>query len=280
MYRADYHIHTAFSCDSDEHIDKIIDKAINIGLDEICITDHIEFFPDNRIIKGHIKNNEELPIRDVLKHLEMLQQKKDKYKDKLKIKIGFEVDGDERDIIIPSVNNFLDNYIVDFCILSKHQLEGYMLGYDYDFSNKTKMESYSTYFEAVLKSIKRYDNFSVYGHLDYISRYSNYSDKKVYYKEFSDHLDLIFKALIEKGCGLEINTSGIRYKANDLYPSVELLKQYKKQGGEILTIGSDSHVASNLGLDFDLAYRNAKEAGFNYYTTFEDKKPIFNKIDI
>ena len=39
---ADYHVHTNFSPDSDYPMQQVIDDAITLGLDEICITDHID----------------------------------------------------------------------------------------------------------------------------------------------------------------------------------------------------------------------------------------------
>ena len=40
---ADYHVHTNFSPDSDYPMQQVIEDAIELGLDEICITDHIDF---------------------------------------------------------------------------------------------------------------------------------------------------------------------------------------------------------------------------------------------
>ena len=41
--RADYHIHTEFSDDSDYAMEKVIQAAIAMGLDEICFTDHVDY---------------------------------------------------------------------------------------------------------------------------------------------------------------------------------------------------------------------------------------------
>lgn len=38
---ADYHVHTAFSDDSEEPMENVVKKAIETGLDEICFTDHL-----------------------------------------------------------------------------------------------------------------------------------------------------------------------------------------------------------------------------------------------
>lgn len=40
---ADYHIHTAFSDDSREPMENQIVKALELGLEEICFTDHVDY---------------------------------------------------------------------------------------------------------------------------------------------------------------------------------------------------------------------------------------------
>ena len=41
--RADYHVHTEFSDDSDYAMEKVIQDSIAMGLDEICFTDHVDY---------------------------------------------------------------------------------------------------------------------------------------------------------------------------------------------------------------------------------------------
>lgn len=41
--RVDYHVHTAFSDDSDYAMEQVIRDAIAMGLDEICFTDHVDY---------------------------------------------------------------------------------------------------------------------------------------------------------------------------------------------------------------------------------------------
>ena len=43
IMRADYHVHTEFSDDSDYAMEKVIQDSIAMGLDEICFTDHVDY---------------------------------------------------------------------------------------------------------------------------------------------------------------------------------------------------------------------------------------------
>ena len=45
MFKADYHVHTAFSCDSEVPMEEMIKTGINKGLTEIAFTDHVDFDP-------------------------------------------------------------------------------------------------------------------------------------------------------------------------------------------------------------------------------------------
>jgi histidinol-phosphatase (PHP family) len=96
-----------------------------------------------------------------------------------------------------------------------------------------------------------------------------------------DYLDIteeIFKLLIHKGKGIEINTSGLRYSLDSTSPPLEFIQRFKDLGGEIITIGSDAHAPEQIGLGLDIALEMAKSAGFKYVATFSKGIPQFNKI--
>lgn len=42
MY-SDYHLHTEFSDDSEYPIESLVQDAIQMGLEEICFTDHVDY---------------------------------------------------------------------------------------------------------------------------------------------------------------------------------------------------------------------------------------------
>ena len=61
-------------------------------------------------------------------------------------------------------------------------------------------------------------------------------------------------------------------------PCKGILKMYKELGGEILTIGSDSHAPGQLGFNIAQSQEMLKDLGFEYFCTFEKMKPIFHKL--
>lgn len=263
MFIADYHTHTNFSCDSEAPMEDMILSAIDKGLKEIAFTDHVDFC-------------EHYEESDYNKYMPVFNGFKEKYADKIKLTFGVEI-GLENPIA-EKIDNFSQSFPFDFVIGSSHSVCGFDLYFDDFFTGKTKKEAYTIYFEEMLKNVKSINNFNVYGHMDFISRYGTYGDNSLLYKDYSDLIDEVLKVLIEKGKGIEINTSGYRYGINQTYPQFDILKRYKELGGEIVTVGSDSHTTSGIADHFEVAYDMLDRAGFKYLSLFRNRKPEFVKL--
>ena len=132
--------------------------------------------------------------------------------------------------------------------------------------------------ELILENIKKFSNFDVYGHLDYVVRYGPNKDKEYTYEKYKDILDSILKLLIEKGKGIEINTGGVKSGLKELHPCTSIVKRYRELGGEIITIGSDAHTPEHIASHFNRAEEVLKECGFKYYTIFEKRVAEFKKL--
>lgn len=258
MRNIDYHIHTHFSGDSEQEIIPYIEKAIALGLDEICFTDHQDF---------------EYPIDsfdlDIERYHLSIQSLKERYQDKITIKWGVEIglDKDHYD----EINQFIASYPFDFVIGSIHVISHTEFFYGEFFAQKTKEQAHKEFFEETLTCVKMFDCFNVLGHLDYIERYGPYDDRSVDHEKYADIIDEIFLTLINKGKGIEINTSGYRSKGHS-FPSLPLVKRYRKLGGTIITIGSDSHVVDTLAGNLEDAKKTLQAAGFIDVTTFTKRK--------
>ena len=87
--------------------------------------------------------------------------------------------------------------------------------------------------------------------------------------------DEILKLLLEKGKGIELNTGGIKSGMHAFHPCMDILKRYRELGGEIITVGSDSHDGRNIAAHFDRAADVLRECGFGYYCVFEKRRPEF-----
>lgn len=265
MYLIDYHTHTNFSSDSQAPMEDMILSAIDKGLDEMAITDHVDF--DDRY--DYTDYNTYIPYFNALK---------EKYANQIKLCFGVEVGVDN--YFKEKVNAFTKSFDFDFIIGSSHAVTGKDLYFDREdfFAGKTKKEAYTLYFTELKKNIEMCKDFCVYGHLDFVSRYGTYKDNSLNYRDYSQIIDEVLLALIEKGKGIEINTSGFRYGIANAYPQLEIVKRYKELGGEIITIGSDAHFPKDVADQIGFAYDMLAEAGFKYITTFKNRQPQFIKL--
>ena len=108
-------------------------------------------------------------------------------------------------------------------------------------------------------------------------RYGPYENKKVEYNKYQDIIDEIFKTLIAKGKGIEINTSGYAVNGNCGFPNYQQIKRYYDLGGKIITIGTDSHTSDRVGQYTNDAVEHLKKIGFKEVSTFTKRSCDLNE---
>jgi histidinol-phosphatase (PHP family) len=111
----------------------------------------------------------------------------------------------------------------------------------------------------------------VLGHLDLVKRFGVRHYGPFEPAAFEEEIRAVLRAAIDGGMGLEINTSGLRQSPGEPYPALAVLQWYRELGGEILTLGSDTHHVNNLGAGLAEAMTLAQVAGFRAIATFEKR---------
>ena len=267
MIICDYHNHTDFSADCDTPAELMIEKAIDLGLSYLCMTDHMD--PDMQIPGLDF-------TFDLNEYFAKHQELKKRYQDKITLLTGIELG------LQPHIGEDLRNIVnagtYDFIIGSIHVVDHVDPYFKEYWEGKTEYQGTYRYFENVLESLAAFDNFDVFGHLDYVVRYGPTQDKNYSYHQYKEIIDEILKVLISKNIGLELNTAGLKYGLSFAHPQVEVLKRYRELGGEIITVGSDGHKPEHLAYDFHKVPDILEEAGFSYYTIFKNRKPEFIKL--
>ncbi|MCD7950187.1 MAG: histidinol-phosphatase HisJ family protein [Erysipelotrichaceae bacterium] len=260
MRKIDYHMHTKFSADSEASPREHIEQAIKLGLDEICFTDHRDFdYP-------------EMPFElDTFSYFKELNVLKEEYKHKITIKIGLEM-GLDLDFI-DEINEFVNANPYDFVIGSIHVIHQSEF---YDpalyFKNKTKEEAHQEFFDNTLECVQTFDCFNVLGHMDYICRYGPYDDTSVNHALYQNTIDEIFKTLISKNKGIEVNTSGYSLRGNCGFPNFEQVQRYYDLGGRIITVGTDSHTSDRVGEHVADVIKEYQRIGFDDVSTFTKRR--------
>ena len=257
----DYHIHTEHSDDSVVPIKSYIKRALALGFEELCFTNHIDYeVPDNASC-------------DVKQYKKDFDEAKKEYEGKIRLKFGMEFG-----MQVHTIDKFqktFDENDFDFIILSCHALDNLGFWNGGFQEGKTQKEFNERYYNEILNFIKKYKDYSTLGHLDVIRRY----DKTYYpFEKVKDIIAEILKIVIADGKGIEVNTSSFRYKIPDFMPSENILKLYKDLGGEIITVGSDSHDILHLGSNFDKAREELIKLGYKHFYTFDKMKPIVHDL--
>lgn len=259
----DYHLHSNFSADCETPMEETIEQAIKTGLKEICFTEHIDYeYPDPTI-------SFEL---DLPQYNKKLQAVRNLYGDQIRIKKGVELGLQPHQI--QDYRTLMERESFDFVICSMHTADKKDLHSGNFFANKTVDEAYRQYYEELLYCVTHFQAYNVLGHLDLVKRYT----KERSTDDFHDVISEIFQVIIPNGKGIELNTSGFRYGLGSGMPSVDILKLYKEHGGEIITVGSDSHVASTVAYQFKESYELLNDMGFKYIATFDKQEPILHPI--
>ena len=262
--KADFHIHSSFSGDSDTPPEEVIQTGIRQGLSSLCFTDHLD--------ADYPYENDSFNL-DAAAYFAALRPLQEKWKTQLDIRIGAELG------LQPHLGDFYQTYVnqspFDFIIGSTHLVDRVDPYYPDFWEIYSPREGIRRYLEVTLEDIKAFDNFDVYGHIDYIVRYIPAGPKKFIYRDYADLVDEILKLLIQNGKGIEINTGGYKAGLGVPNPCPDILRRYRELGGEILTMGSDAHFPRYVGYCFDEAQEILRTCGFRYFTVFRERKPEF-----
>lgn len=270
MYTADYHMHSTCSPDGKMTMSQAAEAAIRAGLDEICITDHVD-----TIYWG---TNAPRSSFDWAASRAQYREAVEKYGDKLVIKLGAELGEaylgyDRAEILLNSAEK------LDFCIGSVHTCSEKFNCLDLYFLEEGQSPDYyraviEDYLDCVL-AISRWGRFNVLGHLTLPLRYmKEHLGLDWSFAPWMDRVEEIFSVIIPQGIGIECNTN----RGNEPLPYEGILRRYREMGGEVITLGSDAHETKDVGCAIRERQQLLRDCGFKYFTTFTGGKPEFRKL--
>lgn len=132
MILADCHVHTEFSNDCFVKIEQQIERAIELGLKFICITDHCDMdYPS--------ADEEAEYMLDTEQYIRKIEFLKEKYKGKIDVLCGVEIG------LRPYLKERINRYNFDFIIGSSHAVNGIDIGFNFN--------DYKDLFVEILKTI-------------------------------------------------------------------------------------------------------------------------------
>jgi len=262
----DYHIHTKLCGHAFGEPEDYVREAIAKGLPEIGFSDHV---PLLGIRDEHLSMSpEELPryielVRDVQADV-----------DEIEIRLGIEMDYFPGQM--DETWELIEPYEFDYIYGSVHYIDGWGFGDSRRLSSYVGRDpdaTYARYFELFCEAASE-GGFDIMAHPDLVKKHGIST---------SLPLDELYadaaSALREADVAVEINTSGLRKTALDLYPTLPFLRACAELGVPV-TLGSDAHRPEQVGMDFDLALKLLKRAGVSELATFEGRRRTMKAIRV
>lgn len=267
----DYHFHTEISRDSRTPWYDMVMAEYNAGVRYLCVTDHCdtvdwmtrEFWP---------------PCRDVARReREMWEACRDRLPADLHLRLGMELG--EIHLHPELAEELTAPDWLDFILGSCHFTAEHGDYHGLDYRDPAFRAMLWDIYLADLQTLADMDFFDVMAHIGYWRRYAWLQgiDEALTLKKHGDRVETLLKTLIGNGRGIEINCSGIRDGCGP-FPSEEILRLYRELGGEIVTIGSDAHRASDAAKCVDRGRALLVRCGFRYAAAFTRHKPEFISI--
>lgn len=265
--RVDLHVHSTCSADGSSSILQYARLAADVGLAEVGFCEHADFDPrdsgDGYLdLQGY--ERELASARAASRDIQLRKGVEVTYQSSREEEIRTWLAGALWDYVVLSVH--LVDYQDGWAIISDNEATASYL------ANHDQRQATIPYFEEVLRAAHS-GLGDVLGHLDLIKRFGTFHYGPLNPKAFEGEMKEVLRTAVEAGTGLEVNSSGLRQRPREPYPSLTVLRWYRELGGELLTVGSDAHHSSELGANIEDVCELAREAGFQAIATFEERQP-------
>lgn len=263
----DYHVHTNTSTDAVPGLHDYCKRAVELGFDELCITNHHEWIS---VVDG--KYEYAMTGSEIKQLINEVEVAKKEFP--LNIKFGVELGFHE--MYEKEILDFSKKHPFDYIIGSVHVVNGEMIAGEeplVDMPIEIVNKRYAEYFRLLKRAIEL-------GFCDCVGHFE-LPRKEMPQLEFADYKKLVkpcIDAMKRNNVGFELNTGGWRRYQNDAYPRKEILDMFYKAGIKKITVGSDCHKVDEFGYRVSEGLRVLKEAGFENICTFSKREPSFWKI--
>ena len=254
---ADLHNHTPLCNHAQGDINEYIEKAIECNVKYFGFSDHAPMDFDTKYRMG---------FDDMYKYEKDVLDAKEKYKDKIEVLLGYEVD-----YLKGHMDDRVLNADVDYLLGSGHFIDEW--GFDNpefigNYEHQDIDEIWQKYFNAI-EEMAQSRLFDIVGHLDLIKVFKFMPKRDI--NEIAKNALLAIK---KADMSIEVNVAGLRKPIGEAYPSTSLLKEAKKLDIPII-FGSDAHMPEQVGLFSDEVIAIAKSVGYSKCALYRKRKREF-----
>lgn len=258
------HVHTDDSPDADIPASELVARGLNIYLEGIGFVAHVDLDPEDYCYGGF---DERIYNRSI----ELARKKSGRG---LLVLKGIEVG--EPHIYEEKVKSIVDYSSYDFITGALHSLQGIgmVLGSEV-YADADPLEIVEQYYIETLQMVEEAD-MDILAHMGLFRRGLALAGLKHDFNELElwpDTIRRILEIIIDRNIALELNTSGLRRKENITYPTPLILDLYHRIGGELITIGSDTHREPHVFFGLENGKKLLEETGFKGSYFYRNRKP-------
>jgi histidinol-phosphatase (PHP family) len=254
----DYHTHTVLCKHATGTVAEYTAAAAAAGISELCFTDHIPV-PD-----GYDPAN-----RMALEQFDTYRAWVAEARGSAPITVLYGIEGD----FYPGCERFqalwLRDQPFDVVLGSIHYIRDW--GFDNPVNRRVwdSVDVTATWREYFALVGKMADSrlYDVVGHADLPKKFGHRPLEKDIREMVQPALDRVAKA----GMALDINTSGLRRPAAEIYPSRPILELARARDIPIC-FGSDAHRAKDVGYAFAQAVQWARDAGYTHSVRYRQRQ--------
>jgi histidinol-phosphatase (PHP family) len=266
----DLHVHSICSADGASSIADYAHRASAMGMHAVGFCEHADFDPRDRSYRyldpaGYDRALDE--ARSVAPAVRFCQGVEITYQasleDEIRAWLAAHAGRHGWDYVVASVH--LVDYTDGWAMISESRAVA-----DY-FTSHTQHQAYAPYFEELWRAVNS-GLGDVIGHLDLVKRYGTAHYGPFEPAAFEEGIRAVLAAAVERGMGMEINTSGLRQAPGEAYPGLQVLRWFREMGGEVVAIGSDAHHVGDLAAGNAHALDLARAAGFGAIATFDRRR--------
>jgi histidinol-phosphatase (PHP family) len=255
----DYHMHSTYSEDGSSAPEQMCRQAILLGIPEIGFSEHWDVGPNE-------KNPRFFQPEPWFEELERLRTL---FSGKLIIRAGVEIA--EPHLYVQETAEVQKRVPFDYVIGSVHWVGSNFMFDEHYFRQHTADEVYTRYFSELERMVRQAD-IDIVAHLDIPARTAipilGYDPLR-----YKDQICNILKIIIHRGLALDVNAVGFRKPSQNLMPDPQILNWFSEMGGKNITLGSDAHETSQVGLHLGSALKTIHPLGLTRVTRFELRHP-------
>lgn len=265
----DYHMHLRGPADGREGpiehtvgaVERFAEAAAARGVDEIGFTEHMYYFHQLGDLVEHPYQVSRVG-HDLDAYCDAVLEGKRRG---LPVKLGLELDWlPGRDAELAEL---LAPYPWDYLIGSVHVVAGEAVDLAPGVWERLSVEEvWSRYFAAV-GELAASGLVDVLAHLDLVKIFGRRPDPGTVAALHEEAAAAVRRA----GVAVEVSTAGLRKPVGELYPASDLLARCR-EGGAGATLGSDAHVAHDVGRDFPVGLGLLRAAGYETITVFDARR--------